>query len=153
MVYGNNSNGYMMGRYGKLPDPAEGFAYNKIATIETTQEAKERLLYARSVDAGPQHTSQYIKPQENESLENYIRRTGPYIEMLQDRSIQTHINGSKMFYCHKRTDQICFMCDQNNVMILQWKLNANLFEILPLKIANAIKYNSETQKFTLSLTK
>ncbi len=127
-----------------MPDPAEGFAYNKIANIETTQEAKERLLYQRSVDSGPQHTLQYVKPQDNESLENYIRRTGPYIEMLQDRSIQTHINGSKMFYCHKRTDQACFMCDQNNVMILQWTTLNQVYEAtksIPLYYIN--------DKFTL----
>jgi len=138
-----------MARYGKMPDPEEGFAYNKIANIESTQEAKERLLYQRSVDAGPQHTLQYVKPQQNESLENYIRRTGPYIEMLQDRSIQTHINGSKMFYCHKRTDQVCFMCDQNNVMILQWQILQQVWELIPPKDAKHILYNAESQKFTL----
>jgi len=123
-----------MGRYGNMPNEPEGFAYNKIANIESLQSSKERLLNERSVNSGFQHVQPYIKPQDNESLENYIRRTAPYIEMLMDRSIQEHINGSKMFWCHKNTKQACFMCDQINVMNLQWETLNQVFQALPNKV-------------------
>jgi len=97
------------------------------------------------VDAGPQHTTQYIKPQEGESLRNYITRTGPYIEMLQERSIQEHINGTKMFWCHKNTRQACFMCDQNNVMILQYQTLQQIYNSLP----ENIKITYTNNEFTL----
>ncbi len=135
-----------MGRYGKMPTDAEGFIYNKIenASIETSEQAKERILRETTSNRFAETALPHIRPIEGESIITWHRRTGPYIEFLNNRSIQTHINSKVMFWCHRNQKEPCFICEMQNVLTMMWETTAQYIQGLDPKLVPLAVYDIKT---------